>query len=62
MPGVWDIIYLSGEPLRLTNYNFHTHVQYGITIDSLLINQLSNHLHGLDSASKGTHIWIVYGI
>ena len=32
MPGVWDIINLSWEPIRLTNYNFHTHVQYCIPI------------------------------
>ena len=32
MLGVWDIINLSGGPIRLTNYNFHTHVQYWITI------------------------------
>ena len=29
---LWNIIYLSWGPIRLTNYNFHTHVQYYITI------------------------------
>ena len=32
MPGIWDIINLLWGPIRLTNYNFHPHVQYCITI------------------------------
>ena len=32
MLGVWNIIFLSGRPIRLTNYNFHTFVQHYITI------------------------------
>ena len=35
MPGVWDIINLSWGPIRWTNYNFHPHVQYCITIQYL---------------------------